>query len=465
MVADLTSQFNIGPSLKTITRYLLHPAATIKEYNRSFLRPDILAGVTVAVILLPQAIAFTLIAELPPVMGIYTAVIGAIVGGLWGSSNQAHTGPANAISLLVLSILVANFTPGTSEFIAAAGLLAVMVGVFQLLLGILRLGMLVNFVSHSVVVGFAAGAGVLIAVKQISPLLGIDLNGLNLFESGQGITSSIADINTATAAIGISTIIFVAVLQQINKKIPAALLSMALASLIVYLFNLDEQGVAVIGQLPQSLPPLADLPLFDGDFIAKLSTGALAIGAIGLVETTAITRSIAAQTGQRLDSNQEFVGQGLANIAVGFFSGYPGAASFSRSAINFNADAKTPIAAVVSALFVLVGVFFLAPMAAYLPVSALAGVLIVVAVGMVDRKEIARIWQGALGDAIIMITTLLGTVFLDIAIAILVGILLSFVRYLLRTSMPRVHQVIPDEGFEKLTYQPDRPHCPQMSIV
>jgi len=316
MVADLRSEINIGPSLKSIPRYFTHPIQTFKEYDRSFLRPDILAGLTVAVILLPQAIAFALIAELPPAMGIYTAIIAAVVGALWGSSNQAHTGPTNAMSLLVLSILLGSFEPGTSEFWAAAGMLALMAGVFQLILGVFRLGMLVNFVSHSVVVGFAAGAGVLIAVRQIPPLLGLEGGGHNLFTSIQGIVQNISEINIATAALGLGTVVLVVILQRINRKIPAALIGMILASAAVFFLELTEEGVAVIGQLPKNLPPLADLPLLDLDFISSLSTGAIAVGAIGLVETTAISRSIATQTGQRLNSNQEFVGQGLANIAV-----------------------------------------------------------------------------------------------------------------------------------------------------
>ncbi len=465
MVAELRSRINIGPTLKPVPRYFSHPIQTIKNYNRGNLRPDILAGLTVAVILLPQAIAFALIADLPPVMGIYTAVIAAVVGGLWGSSNQAHTGPTNAMSLLVLSILLGSFEPGTSEFYAAAGMLAVMAGLFQLIMGVARLGMLVNFVSHSVVVGFAAGAGVLIAVRQIPPLLGLETEGHNLFQTIQDIALDLIEINRVTAALGIGTIVLLIVLRRINRKIPGAIIAMIGASALVALFDLTQYGVDVIGELDQKLPPLADLPLFDLDFITSLSTGALAVGAIGLVETTAISRSIATHTGQRLDSNQEFVGQGLANIAVGFFSGYPCAGSFSRSAVNFNSGARTPIAAIFSSAFVLIAVFLMAPLAAYLPRAALAGVLIVVAVGMIDRAEIARIWKGAAGDAIIMLVTLLGTLFLDIAFAILVGIMLSFVRYIMRTSMPTVHPVIPDEEFENLTYQPDQPSCPQLSII
>ncbi len=220
-----------------------------------------------------------------------------------------------------------------------------------------------------------------------------------------------------------------------------------------------------MAELPQSLPPFSSLPILDLGFISRLSTGALAIAAIGLVETTAISRSIASKTGQRLDSNQEFVGQGLANIVVAFFSGYPSAGSFSRSAVNFDSGAKTSVAALFSSIFLFVAVFAIAPLAEFLPRAALAGVLIVVAVGMINREEIARIWQGTRGDALIMLVTFLGTLLIDIAFAILLGIMLSFALYLLRTSMPRVHQVVPDEEYRHFNYQPDRPVCPQLGVV
>ncbi len=398
-------------------------------------------------------------------MGVYTAVIAGVIGALWGSSNQVHTGPTNAMSLLVLSILLGSFAPGTPDFITAAGMLAVMAGLFQLIMGVARLGMLVNFVSHSVVVGFAAGAGVLIAIRQIPSLLGLTAGVHSIGQTIVGIFSDLSEINSATALLGIGTIVLLIVLQRINRKIPGASIAMIMASALVYIFDLTDEGVAVIGELPQELPSLADLPLLDLDLITSLLTGALAVAAIGLVETSAISRSIATQTGQRLDSNQEFIGQGLANLSVGFFSGYPSAGSFSRSAVNFNAGARSPLAALFSSAFVLIAVFATAPLAAFLPRSALAGVLIVVGIGMIDRKEISRIWGGSTGDAIIMLVTLLGTLFLDIAFAILAGIVLSFARYILRTSMPRVNQVIPDEDFRHLTYQPDQPSCPQLSVI
>ncbi|MCB8944181.1 MAG: STAS domain-containing protein [Ardenticatenaceae bacterium] len=452
-------------ALKPAIFYLQRPSRVIRGYDKVNLRADVIAGITVAVIALPQAIAFTLIADLPPKMGLYATIVGAIVGALWGSSDQSHTGPANAISLLVLSALPSMAVIGEEQFILAAGLMAVMAGVFQLLLGLARLGVLVNFVSHSVVVGFSSGAGILIAIKQIGPLLGTDFPTSNILEAAYGFVTTLGEVHMATAVIGIGTIFVLILCRRLSPRLPAAVISMILATGAVYMFHLDQQGVSVIGQLPQNLPPIARLPLFDLNLIATLSTGALAIGAIGLVQTSAIARSIASQTGQRLDSNQEFVGQGLANIFCGFFSGYPVASSFSRAAVNLKAGAKTPIAAIFSSIFVLIAMFILAPAAAFLPTAALAGVLIIVAYGMINVEEIGRIWRGTPGDGIIMLVTFLGTLFLKIEFSVLIGLLFSFGLYIMRTSNPRVQAVLPDMDFKHFTYQPDKPHCPQLAVI
>jgi SulP family sulfate permease len=465
MITELQAKVDLGRSLKPIPDFLARPARLIASYDRENARPDIVAGLTVAVILLPQAIAYSLVAELPPVMGLYTAIIGAFVGSLWGSSNQAHTGPTNTISLLVLATLIPSFIPGTADYILAAGLLAIMAGVFQFVLGLARLGMLVNFVSHSVIVGFAAGAGVLIAVRQMPPLLGLQVSAHSLAGTLADIATELSEVNVPTAVLGIGSIVVIVVLRKINPRIPGALISMVVASLLVFLFNLEEAGVAVIGELPKGLPPLISFSQIDLAFIRQLSTGALAVAAIGLVETTAISRSIATRTGQRLDSNQEFVGQGMANIAAGLFSGYPCAGSFTRSAVNYNAGSRSPMAAVSSGVFILILMLALAPMAAYLPRSALAGVLIVVSIGMINRKEMARIWRGTRGDAIIMLVTFLATLFSELAFAILFGILLSFALYIVRTSTPRVRQVVPDEKFNHFVHAPQRPTCPQLGVI
>jgi SulP family sulfate permease len=343
-------------------------------------------------------------------------------------------------------------------------MLALLVGIFQLVLGLARLGVLVNFVSHSVIVGFATGAAVLIAIRQIKPLLGLEYESHSVLEILTGALTHLYEINPATAAIGIGTVVFLVVMRRINPKIPAALLVMILASIIVYAFDLVSRDVDVIGLLPSGFPPVS-APVLDWDLISSLAAGVIAVGAIGLVESTAISKSISAQTRQRLDSNQEFVGQGMANVMVGLFSGYPVAGSFSRSAVNFRAGARSPIAVIFSAIFVLLAMQFLGPFAAYLPRSALAGVLMVTAYYMIDQPEIRRILRGGRGDAVIMVVTFLGTLLLHLETAVLIGIALSFARYIMRTSTPRVHAVVPDDGFNHFTYDPDRPECPQLGII
>lgn len=465
MIADLGAKVNLQKSFKPVANYLKRPYTIINTYDRSEIRPDLIAGLTVAVILLPQAIAFAILAELPPQMGLYAAIIGALIGALWGSSNQLHTGPANAISLLVFASLATVVEPGTQEFIVAAGLMAVMVGILQLVLGLARLGILVNFVSHSVVVGFATGAGILIVIKQIKPLLGTSFEARNITETLHGIVTNLDTIHWSTAIIGIGTMAIMIITRKINRKLPAALIAMAICTAAVALLGLQEEGVAVVGELAVGLPPLADLPVLNLDLISSLSAGALAVAAIGLVETTAIARSVATQTGQRLDSNQEFVGQGLANIGMGFFTGFPGAGSFSRTAVNFDNGAKTGMAAVFSAILVLIAIFTIGPVGAYLPVAALSGVLIITAYGMIDQEEIRRILQSNPGEAAILVFTLLGTLFLHIEFAVLLGIILSFIMYILRTSAPRVHEVKPDINYKHFLYQPNKPGCPQLGII
>ncbi|MBU1660171.1 MAG: STAS domain-containing protein [Chloroflexi bacterium] len=446
--------------------YFLHPIQFVRAYQRSNLRPDIVAGLTVAVVLLPQAIAYAMIAELPPQVGLYSAIVAAIVGALWGSSNQLHTGPTNAASLLVLTILLPIAEPGTSEFLTAAGLMAVMVGVFRLVMGLARLGMLVNFVSDSVIIGFTAGAGMLISVNQLRHLLRLDFpSNPGLIITLRDIIAHIHAIHWISLGLGAGGIVLIAIVQRFESKWPAPFIVMSVAAAIVGGLGLDGQGVEVIGQIPRSLPPLADLPLLDFELITQLFPGMLAVGALGLVEAMAIARSIAGQSGQRLDSNQEFVGQGMANIACGLFSGYTASGSFIRSAVNFNAGGQTPMSSVFSGIFVLAAMFLIAPLAAYVPRSALAGVLMVTAYGMIDRQEMARIWRGTRGDAVIMVMTFLSTLFLPLQFAVLTGILLSFIVYVMRTSTPRVIPVLPARDYSHFAQYSDARPCAQLAIL
>ncbi len=453
-------------TLKTIPTFFLRPIRIAQNYRGSDLRADLLAGLTVGVVLLPQAVVFAILAGLPPEMGIYTAIVAAIVGALWGSSHHLHTGPTNTSSLLVLSTLLPLAAPGSPAFIAAAGLMALMVGIIRLGMGLARLGMLVQFVSDSVIVGFTAGVGLLIILGEARHLLRADAPASSFIgDTVMALIAQLPQTHWLSLGLGVGAALMIVLLQRIDRRLPGPLLAMVVTSAAVALFQLEATGVQVLGELPRSLPPLAQLPLFDLELIGHLSTGALAVAAIGLVEAASIARAIAIQSGQRLDNNQEFVGQGLANIACGLLSGYPCSSSFNRSALNYRANARTAMAGVFSGMFVLLALFVVAPLAAYVPRAALAGVLIVTAFAMIDGKEVRRIWRGARGDAVIMVVTLLATLLLPLQFAVVSGILMALGYYILQTSTPRVQTVLPDAQFRHLTHQPDKPCCCQLGII
>jgi len=465
----------VSPVLTQLRRTLAlfaRPIEILRTYQVQYLRPDLVAGLTVAVVALPQAISFALLSELPAQVGLYAAIVGSIVGALWGSSNQLQTGPTNTTSLLILAVLVTIASPGTPEYMVAAGMMAILVGVFRLAMGLARLGMLVSFVSDSVVVGFTAGAGALIVFNQIRNLLRLLIpSAPNLWTTLPNIVTHLPDTHWPSLLMGLGTIALILALRRvgadghIRRRIPGPLIGMVAAAIAVAALRLNEQGMHVVGLLPRGLPPFVALPLGNLDLIGKLATGSLAIGAIGLVEAASIARSFAGQTGQRLDSNQEFVGQGLANIACGFFSGYTCSGSFTRSAVNYEAGARTALSSVFGGLFTLIAMLALAPLAAYVPLPALAGVLILAGYGLVDRSKIARIWRSAGSDRLIMVATMIATLALPLQYAVLSGIVVSLIHYLLRTSTPRVVSVLPDATFRHLIHQPDLPACPQLGII
>ena len=446
--------------------FLTRPVAIMRHYKRENLRPDLIAGLTVAIVMLPQAIAYALVAELPPQMGLYAAIVATIIGALWGSSYHLHTGPTNTTSLIVLSGLLTVAVPGTPEYLVAAGVMAVWVGVIRLFLGLVRMGVLANFVSDAVVIGFTGGAGILIVVNQLQHLFRVDVSRSPLFFTTlQEIAGQITAVHFASFAIGLGMIVLLALLKRFKPRWPAPLLGMVLASIAVVSFNLDSQGVIVLGKLPQGLPPLTRLPIFDFDLLRQMSSGIFAVAIIGLVEATSISRAIAAKSGQYLDSDQEFVGQGIANIVTGFFSGYPSSGSLTRSLVNYEAGSRTQLGAVFSGLFVLVAMLAFGPWARYLPRAALAGLLVFAGSRMVNRTEMQRIWHTSRGDSAIMVGTLAATLLLPLEVAVLTGVMISFARYIAITSQPAVHSMLPDAAFAHLSFQPERPECPQLGVL
>ena len=446
--------------------YFLRPLRLFRTYETSNFRSDLIAGLTVGVIALPQAIAYAMIAELPPYFGLYAAVVSSIIGALWGSSNHLNTGPTNTTSLLVLATLLPVAEVGSDNFLVAAGLMAVMVGVFKLVLGIARLGVLVNFVSDSVVIGFTAGAGVLIGANQLRHFLSISFpSSASLLNTINGLATHITETHLPSFAFGLGILLIIIFLKRFAPKMPGALLGLVFATIAVIVFHLDNLGIKIIGEIPRSLPPFVKLPILDLELIGQLSSGALAVGAISLVEATSISRTVATKSGQYLNSNQEFIGQGLANIVSGFFSGYAVSGSFSRTVVDYEAGGKTSLASVISGIFILFSILLIAPLAAFLPRTALASVLLITAYGMVDRKEIIRIWRGARGDAVIMVITFLATLLLPLQFAVLIGILISFAFYILVTSVPRIVPVLPTKDFDHFVPVNNQPICSQLGIL
>lgn len=452
--------------LETAIGFFGQPIRIARAYRRDHLRFDLTAGLTVAVVMLPQALAFAFIAGLPARMGLYTAVIGAVVAALWGSSNQVQTGPTNASSLLVLSALLGTAEVGTATYIAAAGLLALIGGGLQLVMGLARLGVLVNFVSDSVVIGFTSGAGILIAVTQVAHLLRLPVPAAaKPWRVIAGIVANLPEMHWPSLGVGLGVVLIILVLRRLQPRLPGLLIALVVGAAAVALLGLETLGVEVVGAVPRSLPPLADFSLFDADLVVSLLTGALAVAAIGLVETVSMARSIASQTGQRLDSNQEFVGQGLANIASGLFSGYPCCGSLSRSALNHEAGATTQLASLFAGLFVLAAALVLAPWAANVPLPALAGALILIGINLINREEIVRTWRAGKSDRSIMVLTMGATLLVPLQYAVLAGIGASVLDYLLETSKPRVRAVEMSDDFRYFLPRPEQPSCPQLGVL
>ena len=438
----------------------------VPSYGRRHIKADLLAGLTVAVVAVPQSMAYALIAGLPVHYGLYASVVPAIVGSLWGSSAHLITGPTTAVSLVVFSSLSKIAEAGTGLYVELAFLLALMVGVVQIVMGISRLGALLDFVSHAVILGFTAGAAVLIAFKQIPNLLGLSLaKSSNFMESLLGIISHVHETQLITFGLGILTIIVILVVKKLRPSWPGTLIAMIVAGALVAMLGLEEEGVLVVGAIPRSLPPLNLPSLSLGEDIADLAPGALAIAILGLMEAVSIAKSIAGQTHQRLNVNQEFIGQGLANVAASVFSGYPGSGSFTRSAVNFRSGGKTPMSGVLSGVAVAAVVLLAAPLAATLPVTTLAGVLMVVAYDMVQKEDIKRTIRATRGDGAVLLVTFLSTLFLHLEFAVYVGVLLSIGLHLAETSHPRIHSVVPNLESRRMVGSARGRICCQMDIV
>nr|MBS0020321.1 sulfate permease [Gammaproteobacteria bacterium] len=456
---------------KEILRRVLPFLSWGSELNRQTVRADLVAGATGALVVLPQGVAFATIAGMPPQYGLYAAMVPAIVAALFGSSRHLVSGPTTAASLVLFSVLSTLAEPGTADYVRLALTLTFMVGMVELAMGLARLGFLTTFISHSVVIGFTAGAAILIASNQLKHFFGLQIpEGLHFYEILVHAAQHVVDIHPYVTVVGVSTLIAGVLVKRYVPQVPYMLAALIVGSLAATMLNTAfgqaMTHIKTVGALPATLVPLSapDLSLAT---IKALAPAVLAVTLFALTEAVSISRSLAARSGQVINGSQEFIGQGLSNIVGSFFSAYVATGSFNRSAVNYESGAKTPLAAVFAGALLVLVVILVAPLVRYLPNAAMAGILFLVAWGLIDFHHIHRTLQTSRAESVVLGATFLATLFLELEFAILLGVLLSLVVYLGRTSRPKVRVRVPDPRDPRrlFTSDPTLPECPQLKLV
>ena len=438
--------------------------------DRHTLKADLMAGLTGSIILVPQGVAFATIAGMPPEYGLYAAMVPAIVAALFGSSWHLVSGPTTAISIVVLATLSPMAEPGSAAFVSLALTLSLLVGIVQLGLGLMRLGVLVNFVSHTVVVGFTAGAAVLIACSQVKNFFGLPIpRQASAAEVLRALATQIGDINPAITTVAAVTLLVSVLSRRLVPRVPHMIVGMVAGSVLAWAMARwlgPQAAVPTVGALDVLLPPLS-MPDLSPATLSMLLPSALALSLLALTEAVSIARAMALKSGQRIDGNQEFIGQGLSNLSASFFSGYPSSGSFNRSGLNQTAGAQTPLAAVFSAVLLVGVLYFVAPWAAYLPVPAMAGVLFLVAWGLFDWHHIGQILRSSRAESAVLVVTFISTLVMQLEFAIYLGVLLSLMVYLSRTSRPGLDDVKPDPepGRYHFSHDTGLPDCPQLKML
>ncbi|MFT5505323.1 MAG: SulP family sulfate permease [Gammaproteobacteria bacterium] len=441
-----------------------------RNLSKDMIRADVMAGLTGAAIVLPQGVAFAAIAGMPPEYGLYTSMVPAIIAALFGSSWHLVSGPTTAASIVMFSSLSVMAVPGSAEYISLAITLAFMVGILQLAMGLVRLGSLVNFISHSVVVGFTAGAACLIASKQAKAFIGLDVaESEHWVKTVSYLWSYWDQFHPMVLLVSMITLL-TGILAQKRFRSSAMIIALFTGSLSAVIFNLvlgeDVTYIRMIGALPQQLPPLS-MPIFSFEVMSELAPLALAMTLFALTEAVSIARSISIRSGQPIEGNQEFIGQGLSNLIGSFFSSYVATGSFNRSGANYDAGARSPLAAVLAGVFLIVIVLLVAPLTSYLPKAAVAGLLILVAWRLINFQQILKILKSDTNEAAVLSVTFFGTLFFSIEFAILAGVILSLMTFLRKTSRPRLSPRVPDITSEKrkFIFGQFQLECPQLKIL
>ena len=443
----------------------------LPEIGPRSLRADLIAGLTGAIVVLPQGVAFATIAGMPPEYGLYAGMIPAIVAALFGTSRFLVSGPTTAASIVLFSALSVHAEPGSVTYIQLALGLTFMVGVIELTLGFARMGAVVNFIAPAVIIGFTAGAAILIVSTQLKYFFGVELPpALLLHETLWQFSRQLPAINPFVLVVSLTTLLVGVGIRLWRPKFPYMVIAMITGSLLAALLNLifgpATTGITLFGSMPRGLPPLSR-PELSVSTIKELAPVAVAVSLFALTEAVAIGRSLAARAGQRIDASQEFIAQGLSNIAGSFFSGYVATGSFNRSAVNFQAGAKSPVAAILAGVLLMAILPLIGPLAAYLPHATMAGILVLVAVSLIDIPAIRQVLRVSGRESAILIVTFLSTLFLKLEFAILIGVLLSLIFFLMKVSHPKLVEQTLDTKRRKNPFSsiPDLPQCPQVKFL
>ena len=436
--------------------YVLPATEWLSRYDRAQLSGDMLAAVIVTIMLIPQSLAYALLAGLPAEVGLYASILPLIFYALFGSSRVLAVGPVAVVSLMTASALAPLGLQTVEEYVAAAGLLAALSGTILLLMGVFRLGVVANFLSHPVIAGFITASGLLIAVSQARHILGVSGGGHNLPEMVMHLWQEKAAINLPTLAIGLFALVFLfwsrSSFSQLLKRLgfsPTAasavskvgpVLAVVLTTWAVWAFGLDGQGVKTVGDVPSGLPPIG-LPVIDFELAQVLFLPALMISIIGYVESVSVAQTLAAKRQQRIEPNTELVALGLSNLSAWVSGGYPVTGGFARSVVNFDAGARTPAAGAYTAIGLLGAALFLTPLLYYLPKATLAATIIVAVTSLIDLSILKRAWHYARADFAAVLTTILLTLLLGVEIGVGTGVLLSLLLFVWKTSRPHVAEV------------------------
>lgn len=411
-------------------------AGTLRAYDSKALRGDLGAGLTTAVMLIPQAMAYAMLAGLPPIVGLYASTFPLFVYALVGSSRQLAVGPVAMDSLLVATGVGAIAATGTDEYIALATALALMVGVVQLVLGLARAGFLVNFLSRPVISGFTSAAALIIGLSQLQHLLGLELPRTHhVHRIAWAAIEQAASISWPTVGVGVGAIAILLGLERWAPKLPRALVAVLVTTLVVWGAGLHERGVAIVGSVPAGLPSPA-VPDIDLESIGQLWASALTIALVAFMEAISVSKAIASRHRYDVDPNRELVGIGLANIVGGFTRAYPITGGFSRSAVNDQAGARTAVAGMITATVVIVTLLFLTPLFYYLPKATLAAVIMTAVFGLIDLVVVRRLWRIDRGDLGLLALTFVATLSLGIEPGIAVGVGASLLVFVVRTTRP-----------------------------